>query len=249
MAVIGSIEFTVFSNNHIEPTMALINDIKSKMNDLGNCEFLPSIVVEQKLDPLYNRIASVNSLVLNSFNHRKQICCMNDWVSVRRNARKIRDEVESIDITEFFTEAEAMLCQLMETNNIYSNRLAINLEIISDVISEDFRKTPLGERMFRTLGFYDDSIIEEWSTRVNSRRTIQIEHAELLNVINDISVVTDRKTSSNRFLCHLDINTAQENAAYRFAAKDLKGFADEVIKIIDVIRSEFEVALDEESCQ
>ena len=244
MTSIGSIEITVFHNNHIEPTVATIENIKKKMGDIAGCQFSPVIAVEQGLDPIHNKIVSINSLVLNTVPLSYQVCCMNEWISVRLNVEK---DDHNVDIDAFGKLAVKMLTQLMEDASIYSNRLALNVNILSEALTSEFRDTSIGKKMYQTLNFYKDAPIEEWSSRVNSRVKIQMKKEETLNVINDISIVNEKGTRNKRILCHLDINTAQENTAFRFSSGDLQPFSTEVLKIVEQIRNDFEGSLNE-SC-
>ena len=166
-----------------------------------------------------------------------QIVCKNERIDVVINGT---DKNQTIPIEEHIGFARNALMKIMENSHIYSNRLAINISLLSDIIEDPIQETPFGKKLCNTLAFYYGVPLEEWSSRVNARKAIQVDNNELLNVITELSSVLDNTSGKKRFLCHMDINTIFENTGYRFSAGSLEKFDGEVMKIIAKIKHNFE---------
>lgn len=237
MGVLMNVQLTAFSNNRIEPTTAIIELLLKELNSLGGYAFLPNMITGQNIDIAAGTIKPVNNLSFLTIDQTVQIVCMNERIDVIFNGNKDNQDTTIEDFLEF---AEKALAFVMKQNNVYSNRLAINISLLSDVFEKELRDTKLGKKLCNTLDFYNDGEIEEWLTRTNSRRCINMPQNEVLNVITELSVVKENVTNNKRFLCHMDINTIQENAGYRFAFSDLNCFKHEVLEIIQNLKTNFE---------
>lgn len=242
MSIIMNVQFTVFSNNRIEPTPDNIGIILNKLNSLGKYTFLPSMINGQNIDLAAGKMDPVSNISFVTLDQHVQIACMNERIDIVINGTQNN---QSVPIEEHLEFARTVLDFLMEKYHTYSNRLAINISLLSGLIQKSIRETAIGKRMCSTFDYYQGKELDEWSSRVNTKQAIQMAREELLNVITDISVVTDNKSSKKRFMTHMDINTVFENNGYRFAANDLGPFIENVIGIVNNIKNNFEELDDE----
>ena len=239
MSILMNVQYSIFSNNRIEPTPDVVNDLLSELNGMGNYVFIPSIIPGQNIDLLAGKVNPVNNISFVTIDQQVQIACMNERIDVVINGT---DKNQTIPIEEHIEFARNALMKIMMKNNVYSNRLAINVSLLSDLIEEPIQKTPLGKELCNTLAYYSGISLDEWSSRVNARRSIQVDNKELINVITELSSVLDNTCGKKRFLCHMDINTIFENAGYRFSAESLEKFDGEIMKIVKEIKHNFEEA-------
>lgn len=237
MSILMNVQFSIFSNNRIEPTPDVVNDLLSELNAMGKYVFIPSMIAGQNIDLLAGKVNPMNNISFVTIDQQVQIACMNERIDVVINGT---GKNQTIPIEEHIEFARSALMKIMEKNHIYSNRLAINISLLSDIIEDPIQETSFGKKLCNTLAFYDGVPLEEWSSRVNARKSIQVDNSELLNVITELSSVLDNTSGKKRFLCHMDINTIFENAGYRFSAGSLEKFDGEVMKIIAEIKHNFE---------
>lgn len=242
MSIILNVQFSVFSNNRIEPTPDNVGKILNKLNSLGKYDFLPSMINGQNIDLVAGKMDPVSNISFVTLDQHVQIACMNERIDIVINGTQNN---QSVPIEEHLEFARTVLDFLMEEYHTYSNRLAINISLLSDIIQKSIRETAIGKKMCSTFDYYQGKELDEWSSRVNTKQSIQMAREELLNVITDISVVTDNKSNKKRFMTHMDINTVFENNGYRFAANDLGLFIEKVIGIVNNIKNNFEELDDE----
>lgn len=237
MSILMNVQYSIFSNNRIEPTPDVVNNMLSELNDMGKYVFIPSMIAGQNIDLLAGKVNPMNNISYVTIDQQVQIACMNERIDVTINGT---DKNQDISIEDHIGFARCALTKLMEKNHIYSNRLAINISLLSDLIEDPIQETPLGRKLCNTLAFYNETALEEWSSRVNARKTIKVDNDELLNVITELSSALDNSSGKKRFLCHMDINTIFESAGYRFSAGSLEKFDAEVMKIVAEIKHNFE---------
>ena len=239
MSILINVQYSVFSNNRIEPTPDVVNNMLSDLNAMGKYVFIPNMIAGQNIDLLAGRVNPLNNISFVTLDQQVQIACMTERIDVTINGT---DKNQNIPIEDHIRFARSALKKIMEKKHIYSNRLAVNISFLSDFIEDPIQETPLGEKIINTLDFYNGTPLEEWSSRFNARRTVQVETSELLNVITELSSVLDNASGKKRFLCHMDINTIFENAGYRFSADSLERFDGEVMNMITEIKRNFEEA-------
>ena len=237
MSILMNVQYSIFSNNRIEPTPDIVNSLLTELNAMGEYVFIPSMIAGQNIDLLAGKVNPVNNISFVTTDQQVQIACMNERIDVVINGT---DNNQTVPLKEHIIFARHALAKIMEKNHIYSNRLAINISLLSDLIEDPIQETTLGREFCNTLAFYDGTSLEEWSSRVNTRKTIQVDSSEVLNVITELSSVLDNASGKKRFLCHMDVNTIIENAGYRFSTESLEKFDYEVMKIIDEIKHDFE---------
>lgn len=237
MSIIFNVQYSVFANNRIEPTPDNIGKTLKRLNELGSYSFLPNMINGQNIDIVAGVMNPVNNISFVSLDRQVQIACMNDRLDAVMNGTP---QNQSLSIGKRLEFSEKILGFLMDEYHIYSNRLAINVSLLSNLIEKPIQETCLGKNMYKALDFYNGKTVDEWSSRTNSRQTIQMAQEELLNVITELSVVTDNMTKKNRFMCHMDINTVFENGGYRFASADLGLFREKVLVIVNEIKNNFE---------
>ena len=237
MSILMNVQYSIFSNNRIEPTPDVVSNLLLELNALGEYVFIPNMIAGQNIDLLAGKVNPMNNISFITIDRQVQIACLNERIDVTINGT---DKNQAISIEEHIGFARSALAKIMEKNHIYSNRLAINISLLSDLIKDSIQETPLGRKLCNTLDFYNGTSLEEWSSRVNARKSIQVDNSELLNVITELSSVLDNESGKKRFLCHMDINTIFENEGYRFSAGSLEAFDGEVMKITDEIKHNFE---------
>ena len=136
---------------------------------------------------------------------------------------------------------KVILKLILQESKIVSNRLAFNVNLLSDSYVGNLQNTSFGHNIVSTLNFYKDKELKEWSSRENIWHEIKIANVdEMLNVITELSMVTSNPGEEKRLLCHMDINTIHENSGYRFGYQSIDEFVDETKKIIMNIKTNFE---------
>ncbi len=134
-----------------------------------------------------------------------------------------------------------VLAIIMDNFPILGNRLAININELSDSFSPELFNTELAQSVISVLDFYKDKSLDEWSTRANNQFPIQISgKTEILNVITELTLAQSSQNNEKRILCHLDINTIPQNQGFRFNKNDVSSFICEAKKIICNIINDFE---------
>lgn len=235
MEFLKDVQFSVFTNNRIEPTPELVNTLLGELNILGKYEFIPSMIAGKNIDLVAGVVKTINNISFVTIDKSAQITCMDDRIDVVVN-NPINSPNQTIE--ELLIFAHDALTKIMDINHIFSNRLAINIGLYSDVISGPVKDTNLIKSLSNTVNYYDNKEIIEWSSRVNAREEIYVDNNELLNVITNLSLVFD-SNKQKRFLCHMDINTVFENSGYRFSSSSLKSFYLSIMPIINRIKNDF----------
>ena len=231
-----NVQYSVFSNNRIDPTPDIVNTMLTELNSMDKFSFIPNLITGQNIDLLAGKMNPVNNISFTTVDQLVQIACMNERIDVVLNGT---EKNQDFTVEERILYARSVLYMIMKKYHIFSNRLALNISLLSNPIEGSVQETPLGKKLCSTLDFYSDNSLEEWSSRVNARKSIKIENDELLNIITELSLFVDG-SGKKRFLCHMDINTIFENSGYRFSFESLERFDCEVKKIVNEIAHNFE---------
>ena len=237
MSILKDVQFSIFTNSRIEPTTELVNSLLTDINAIKKYEFVPNLITNKNVDLIANTIQTNNNISFVTLDQSVNIACMNERIDVT-----IRDINNSLDnnLDDYIAFARSALVLIMEKTHVYSNRLAINVSYLSKEVSDFIQNTGVGKKLCKTLDFYKNQTLVEWSTRANVRKCIRLDNDELLNIITDISSVIDNHSGKNRFLCHMDINTVYENTGYRFSSANIEQFEREVLPIINEIKKNYE---------
>lgn len=237
MGMLLNIQMSIFGNYHIETTANNISILMQKLNELGKFEFLPNIVEGQNIDILAGKISTTSNVSFITSSQLCRVMCMDNRIDcILTFNPDYQDTIENS--LQFCND---VLTVIMESFPILGNRLAININELSNPISTDLLETKLGKSIISVLDFYKNKTLEEWSTRSNTRFPINIsEKAEMLNIITELNIVKNDQTMEKRVLCHIDINTIPENQGFRFTNGDLSSFIKETKKIISNIKDNFE---------
>lgn len=241
MSYLVDLQYSVFTNQRIEPDIDNINAMLLSINALGKYSFFPNVIVNTNIDLNARTVTPINNVSYVTLDQKIQIACLNERIDINIHPN-INDTDVSIDgYIDFSKEAMTII---MDKNNIVSNRLALNVSLISDLY-ENILNTELAHKYFKPLDFYNNNQIEELFSKVNSRRFIHIEKEEMLNVITELSSVIDNASGKKRFLCHMDINTIFEKNEYRFKSAHLNAFNNEIMPFIREIKKNYEDACHE----
>jgi hypothetical protein len=142
--------------------------------------------------------------------------------------------------SEHFVEYNTRMCKalnlLLEKFNKRSWRLALNTQSIVNITEteqvECFRK------FSNPISLYKDIIPAEWSTRLLTRQTVEIEgESDALNIITILSksqfskIVGEEIMIMDGFGIELDINTVPENVANRFTGSCIQSFTTSALTI------------------
>lgn len=239
MSKLINIQYSVFSNIHIKPSAEIINDMLTELNKIGEYNFIPNIIIGQNIDIPTGRIVPLNNISYITVDQRIQIACLNERIDVTINNA---DSSQSDSLFELIVYARKMLALVMKKNWILSNRLALNISLLSDTLESSIFESCIGKKYCKTLDFYLGEQLDEWSTRTNVKKEIKMDQNELLNIITEVSSIIDGASGKRRFLCHMDINTIYENNGYRFSWESLEKFDNRIVSIVEEIKQEFDNA-------
>ncbi len=240
MCLISNIQFSVFSENSIEANMETIVELLGELNEFQDYEFLPNIMPIPKFNRTTGKLITDNRVLFTTTDYTRQIACLGNRIDVMININN------NIELKNHLDYEQKILSMIMEKEKIQSNRLAINVDFISDVFNGNLRDTKMGKNLCKTFKFYDNLSLNEWAIRMNSRKEITINEPEILNVVSEISIMNEDNSQNYRFLCHVDINTVQETSKYRFDFSNIKKFENESLCIITDLKENFEELIDNE---
>ena len=57
-----NVQYSIFSNNRIEPTPDVVNDLLSELNAMGKYVFIPSMISGQNIDLLAGKVNPMNNI-------------------------------------------------------------------------------------------------------------------------------------------------------------------------------------------
>ena len=133
MSILINVQYSVFSNNRIEPTPDVVNNMLSDLNAMGKYVFIPNMIAGQNIDLLAGRVNPLNNISFVTLDQQVQIACMNERIDVTINGT---DKNQNIPIEDHIRFARSALKKIMEKKHIYSNRLAVNISFLSDFIED-----------------------------------------------------------------------------------------------------------------
>lgn len=237
MGILLNVQLSVFGNDNIETTATNISSLMQKINGLGKFEYLPNIISGQNIDFLAGKVNTVPNLSFITASQLSQIICMDNRMDCVLNFNAEHQDT----ISNSLQFCKDVLTIMMDDFSILGNRLAININELSNSVLPELLKTKLGQSIASVFDFYKGKTLDEWSTRANNRFPIEISgKSETLNVITELNLVHNSQINEKRILCHLDINTVHENQGFRFSKDDLPSFICEAEKIIGNITNNFE---------
>ncbi len=237
MGIVLNLQLSAFCNCKIEPSAKNISILMEKINSLNIKEFLPNVTTGQTIDLVKGKVESVSNLGFVTVDKSSQIMCQDDRIDCVFN---FAPDVQG-DFEGNIENLKVILKLILQESKIVSNRLAFNVNLLSDSYVGNLQNTSFGHNIVSTLNFYKDKELKEWSSRENIWHEIKIANVdEMLNVITELSMVTSNPGEEKRLLCHMDINTIHENSGYRFGYQSIDEFVDETKKIIMNIKTNFE---------
>lgn len=237
MGIVLNIQLSAFVNRRIEPNASNISNLMDKLNQLKIKEFLPNITSGQTIDLIKMKVDTIYNLAFVTADKSSKIICQDERIDCIFNF----DQNDKCDFEGELQKLKKILFLVMTEYNIFSNRFALNVDLLSKPYSGEFQNTIFGKKAASLLKFYTDRKLKEWSMRENSWCPITISaQEEMLNVITELSMVTNDQQNEKRILCHMDINTIPDNSEYRFVADSLNDFTHETCAIAKEIKANFE---------
>lgn len=237
MGIVLNLQLSAFINHRIEPNASNISNLMNKINALGVKEFLPNVTMGQTIDIVKGKVDTKSNLAFVTADKSGQIMCQDERLDCIFNFNQDSECVFENEIQKL----ENILALIMREYNIVSNRLALNVNLLGESYSGGLQNTTLGQHIVSSLNFYNNKILKEWSMRENVWHPITISNQEeMMNVITELSMVTNNQENENRILCHMDINTIPENTGYRFNAESLREFVSGTELVASEIKTNFE---------
>lgn len=244
MGIILQLQLSAFCNTYIEPTQENITTLMAKIKEVSDIDFLPNIVTLQNINIQHGpepiaKIEPVPSIAFITTPKAAQITCFKERIDCGFKLEENNQDTAS----EKLILSINLLALIMRQYNIFSNRLALNVDFFSVPCTG---KTRFEKEMIKFLPFYDNKELKEWGTRCNSAFSIKInDKTEDLNVITEMSKLIGEHSENpeireTRILCHVDINTIVEKGDFRFNNNDIQSFGEEAKKIFDNIREGME---------
>lgn len=237
MGIILNIQLTAFINYRIEPNANNISNLMNKLNSLKIKEFLPNITTGQTIDLIKGKINTISNLTFVTSDNDAQIICQDERIDCIFNF----NQDDRCNFESELQKLKTILLLIMTEYKIISNRFALNINLLSESYWEELQNTKFGQNVVSPLSFYNNKEVKEWSMRENSWHPIVISNEEdTLNVITELSMVTNDQQTEKRILCHMDINTIPGNSGYRFNKDSLNEFVKETSSIAEEIKTNFE---------
>ena len=231
--MITKIQLTSFCNNTVAIDISTISKLMNGLNNLDIKDFLPNITNGQNINLISGKVEQIQNLGFITMDSSAQVLFQPNRIDVIFN---LQGELQS-DLNQAKTVIKYILCEC----NCTSNRLAINIDLLSEPYVGDIKKSKFGSKIMFFLDYYKDQDLIEWSARENIHQNITVNgEKETLNVITELSLVTYNSDNTKRVLCHIDINTVAENNNYRFDSNAFDDFLNETTTIIQKIKDNFE---------
>ena len=239
MSKLLNIQLSAFVNNHIDHTNVV--DLMTELNNINpDVTLLPNIIQGQNIDIIKGEMTNRFNISFVSPDNAIRVICMDERIDCNLSFEKI----DPLSIDESLDYMGKVLKTILSKYNMPSNRLAININELSNITIEentDIRECSVSNNILTTLDYYNEKNLIEWSTRCNSQVPVKISKKDdVLNVITDISSVINTATKAKKFLLHSDINTIPEHMNFRFNHNDIDSFVAVVGEIIKSIKDSFE---------
>lgn len=217
-------QLSIFGDYEIKPTPENMTEIMSIVNQETDMIFLPSLITGQRCDSPGGLIRTTSNLGLVTQDQRYNIAILDDRIDINYN--KQNSNLKDPDVDDFYNIASKIIVAIMNNRHVRARRLASNLQMLIDTLSED-AIWELGKKMVSRPDFAKEKPTLEWSCRLNVSTDIPIlEKQEDLNVIVDINsarAIADQKLV---LLYHIDINTFPKNTDLRFNEGAIPQFTD-----------------------
>lgn len=237
MGMVLNIQLSAFCNCRIEPNVKNVTSLMEKLNSFGVKEFLPNVQTGQKINMLQQTVDMAPFLGFITADQSGQIVCKDERIDCIFSFK----EENQGDFDENVESMQQIICMILKEHEVIANRLAININLLSDAYAGRLQDTDFGRSLVSTLDFYREKELKDWASRENVRHPVKIaDKEEMLNVITELNTVTDNSGEEKRLLCHMDINTIHENQEYRFDDQKMQEFINEVKDIVINIKTNFE---------
>ncbi len=232
-------QIVVFGNyDDITPNM---DTIKYFIDVFANKNLIPSQFKEISLNLTGN---TVN----NSDTSRLSLTSTNGMWNIRFNVDRIDfvltnsniGKIDMPDAESFLTEVDDILTKVSKKFPKTHKRVGL----VSQYLFKDIDSSNSSKKANKTITFFNDKPIIEWSNKTATRITIQIPEAEVINISNELRWVKtnikieDKSALFDGLLLNIDINTINENQNYRFNNDNLKLLLKEISQIGEVLKKE-----------
>lgn len=232
-------QIVVFGNyDDITPN---IDTIKYFIDVFADKNLIPSQFTEISLNLTGN---TVN----NSDTSRLSLTSTNGMWNIRFNVDRIdfvltNSNIGKIDMPgaeSFLTEVDDILTKVSKKFPKTHKRVGL----VSQYLFKGIDSSNSSKKANKTITFFNDKPIIEWSNKTATRITIQIPEAEVINISNELRWVKtnikieDKSALFDGLLLNIDINTINENQNYRFNNDNLKLLLKEISQIGEVLKKE-----------
>ena len=149
------------------------------------------------------------------------------------------NEVNEKTLADHNKKISNAINQIFIKYNKSSSRLALNTSSLISNMTEDDQLSFI-KRYSNPISIYKDIVLDEWSTRLMTKKKIEINNTEeLINIITCITKgqitqivgLTQNAVPTNGFAVDIDINTIAENSANRFSFESISNFSSRALTI------------------
>jgi len=219
--------------------------------NIDNIKYFIEVFADKNLIPSQFKQVSLNitgNTSKNSESTRLSLTSTDGMWNIRFNIDRIDfvltnsniGKVNMPNIEQFLSEVEDILSKISKKFPKTHKRVGL----VSQYIFKDIDANESSKKANKTIDFFSDKPILEWTNKTTTRMTVQVPETEIINVSNELRWVKtnikieDKNTLFDGLLLNLDVNTINENQNYRFKNENLKSLLTQISKIAEVLRKQ-----------
>lgn len=212
--------------------------------NMDNIKYFIDVFSDKNLIPSQFREVNVNlteNTVKNTELSRLSLTSTDGMWNIRFNIDRIdfvltNSNIGKVDMpnTELFiTEVEDILTKVHKKFPKSYKRVGF----VSQYLFKNIDTNTSSQKANKTIIFFNEKPIIEWSNKTTTRIPIHIPEQELINISNELRwvktniKVEDKNMLFDGLLLSIDINTINENQNYRFNTNNIKVLLKEISKI------------------
>lgn len=212
--------------------------------NMDNIKYFIDVFADKNLIPSQFKEISLNltgNTVKNTDLSRLSLTSTNGMWNIRFNIDRIdfvltNSNIGKVDMpnTELFiTEVEDILTKVHKKFPKTHKRVGL----VSQYLFKNIDTNQSSQKANKTIKFFNEKPIIEWSNKTTTRMTIHIPEQEVVNISNELRwvktniKVEDKNTLFDGLLLSVDVNTINENQNYRFNSNNIKVLLKEISKI------------------
>lgn len=242
------LEMEIINFKHQIVVFGIYDDITP---NIDNIKYFIDVFADKNLIPNQIRAVSLNltgNSVKNSDSTRLSLTSTNgmwnisflpdriDFTMANSNIGII--EMPTID--KFITEVEDILNKVSKRFPKQHKRVGL----VSQYLIKGLDVKKSSQKAIKTIDFFKEKPMLEWSNKASTRITIQIPEPEFINISNELRWIKtilkaeDKTTVFDGLLLNIDINTLNEKQDYRFNNINLKSLLSNVSRIEEQLKNE-----------